>query len=75
MADASVGTLARGCQAPVSRKSGTARFSLCASTMRPTGSPILRAYTHATELPRLPLGITKFAATPCSRNTARLVAA
>ena len=62
MADASVGMLARGCHSPLCRKSGTARLALCASTMRPIGRPILRAQTQATELPRLPLGMTKFGA-------------
>ena len=75
MAEASVGMLARGCHCPFARKSGTARLALCASTMRPIGRPILRAQTQATELPRLPLGIRKLGATPCSRCTARLVAA
>ena len=56
MAEARVGTLARGRHSPVSRKSGTVRLALCASTMRPIGRPSLRAQTQATELPRLPLG-------------------
>ena len=58
IAEAGVATLGRGCQTPVSRKSGTVRLALWASRMSPIGSPSLRAQTQATTLPRLPLGIT-----------------
>ena len=56
--------LGRGRHSPVSRKSGTVRLALCASTMSPIGRPSSRAQRQATAWPRLPDGITNDASRP-----------
>jgi len=47
MAEASVAMLARGCQLPEARKSGTVRLALCAKTILSMGNPAARAQMRA----------------------------
>ena len=68
-------TLARGCNTPVSRNSGTVRLALCASTMRSMGRPMRRAHRQAAALPRLPLGMMYEALPPVRAWISRLLAA
>ncbi len=75
IAFASVAMLGRGRHSPLSRKSGTGRLRLCASTMSPMGSPSFRAQKHATAFPRLPVGMMNDAGSPVARQIARLVEA
>src|SRR5690606_41855224 len=46
----------RGRYSPVERKSGIVRFAFTANTISRIGIPIAFAQTHATPLPRLPVG-------------------